>query len=811
VTRAVITCPAVFDEVEKDKLREAARQAGFVDVALLDEPVAAADAYTRNGIKVGRHVLVYDLGGGTFDLAWLAREEGEDEFRLAMEPRGKRIGGEDFDRAIYDHFEAEVCKESEQPICSDELDVDLLHRCRKLKESLSASEQSAPVAWPGHGKRLTLRLSRACFESLVENHVELTVRLTRSIQEDAEAAGYPLESVILIGGASRTPCIIRRLHETLHVQPRRWEKQDVAVALGAAYHAHRLWGEPDRRHREIDEAPRQQKLQEEARLQAEKERRQREIEEEARKQKLQQEETDREKQGKADATPKQPVPTDLVSKKYRKRAVIEVVRWGGRVGVIFIFIKLLIAIRYPYARLVPYATLICVALGTVACRILDACLRRFESVIPEKHLDARLGEVFAKIARGWRNDLTDEEARVVEEGRRRDGIETIDEAPRRTPGESGAGGPPLASRRSRLVAVVIDVLAVFLVLLPGWLLVISGNNPKDIPAGPLVMMAGELILVCVQICLLTTRGQSIGKMVVGVRIIKQDGRSPGFVGAVLFRSIVPSLIGGVSYLGIPYLGLAIAVIDILFIFGGKRRCLHDRIAGTIVVADSAREQGYPAEEGKREERDSEEAERAPASGSAPGDWLTDGPAPAANPISYNKDLERKFNTAVSKIKKGDLRGGFKIINKLIETRPGFIKPWEFCGDWYRRKEEYPDALFHYEEAIKLGTRNPHTYIRAAISASHIGDIERAYTILKQSVSELPHCDLPGLLWFNLACYATRLQNNDEAMYYLKNASLNGFIDTDKYRTDADLIPLRQREDFTSLLRVLDAPSEAPLE
>jgi hypothetical protein len=243
VTRAVITCPAAFDEVEKDQLREAARRAGVFDVALLEEPVAAADAYTRNGIEVGRHVLVYDLGGGTFDLAWLAREEGEDEFRLAMEPRGQRIGGEDFDRAIYNYFEARVREQKNQPICPDGLDLDLLHRCRKLKETLSVSEQTAQVTWRGHGIKLTLRLNRSCFEDLVENHVELTVRLTQSIQADAKAAGCSLESLILIGGASRTPCIIKRLQQTLQVEPRRWEKQDLAVALGAAYHAQRLWGE----------------------------------------------------------------------------------------------------------------------------------------------------------------------------------------------------------------------------------------------------------------------------------------------------------------------------------------------------------------------------------------------------------------------------------------------------------------------------------------------------------------------------------------------------------------------------------------
>ncbi len=148
VTRAVITCPAVFDEVEKDKLREAAVLAGFRDVELLEEPVAAALAYAENGIKVGRCVLVYDLGGGTFDLAVLIREQGEDVFRPAMAPRGELIGGEDFDRAIYDHFDALVRKKANQPICADGLDLHLLRQCRKLKESLDLDRRRrARLTW----------------------------------------------------------------------------------------------------------------------------------------------------------------------------------------------------------------------------------------------------------------------------------------------------------------------------------------------------------------------------------------------------------------------------------------------------------------------------------------------------------------------------------------------------------------------------------------------------------------------------------------------------------------------------------------
>jgi uncharacterized RDD family membrane protein YckC len=165
--------------------------------------------------------------------------------------------------------------------------------------------------------------------------------------------------------------------------------------------------------------------------------------------------------------------------------------------------------------------------------------------------------------------------------------ELFDEAPHGAPGKTSAGGLPLASRWSRLGAAVNDFFVALLVLLPGAILLTAAGA-----AGAIFMVLGGLILAGVQIYLLSTQGQSIGKKVMGVRIIKQDGGSSGFVSAVLLRSFAPGLIGG-----IPYLGLAFSLVDILFIFGDKRRCLHDRIAGTIVVDDAAWKQRFRAEEG----------------------------------------------------------------------------------------------------------------------------------------------------------------------------------------------------------------------
>ncbi len=115
-------------------------------------------------------------------------------------------------------------------------------------------------------------------------------------------------------------------------------------------------------------------------------------------------------------------------------------------------------------------------------------------------------------------------------------------------------------------------------------------------------------------------------------------------------------------------------------------------------------------------------------------------------------------------------------------------PWLFCGDWHYDNEDFGEALIHYEESIELGTINPNAYIRAASSASHTGDLERAYSILKLSTSKLSNEDLTGILWYNLGCYATRLQKNDEAMRYLTEAFNKGYVKIDKYLSDPDLIP-----------------------
>ncbi|MBK1704302.1 Hsp70 family protein [Halochromatium glycolicum] len=240
VARAVITCPAAFGPLERDEIAKAARLAGFAAVELLEEPVAAALAYSRDGRGVGKYVLVYDLGGGTFDLALLREQAGG--FELAMEPKGLlRCGGDDFDLALYEHCERLAEQQWGERLDGAGLDLGFLRDCRKRKENLSAHDKVLFSSLIAAGRVFKHTLTRAVFEDLIRERVEATVRLTAELVRGAEARGQAVETVVLIGGSSRIPLIQRQLAEALPVAPRKYGEMDVAVALGAAYFSERVW------------------------------------------------------------------------------------------------------------------------------------------------------------------------------------------------------------------------------------------------------------------------------------------------------------------------------------------------------------------------------------------------------------------------------------------------------------------------------------------------------------------------------------------------------------------------------------------
>lgn len=254
VKHAVITCPASFDIAEQDKIKDAARLAGFSEVELLPEPVAAALAYTRmrqqTGFEVGNHVLIYDLGGGTFDLAVLVREN-NGPFRLGLDPQGiKQCGGDDFDDALYHYWDLFAQKQLDRPISlTGERDLHFLYMCRKRKENLTNmrrctfSSLLAPDSKP-----FKFDMDQVTFENLIRDKVGQTVQETRAILARAKEAGCEVDTFVLVGGSSQVPMVKRLLEENLRLKVAEWRYREVAVALGAAYHAYNIWGPEKEEH-----------------------------------------------------------------------------------------------------------------------------------------------------------------------------------------------------------------------------------------------------------------------------------------------------------------------------------------------------------------------------------------------------------------------------------------------------------------------------------------------------------------------------------------------------------------------------------
>ncbi|SNT09228.1 MULTISPECIES: right-handed parallel beta-helix repeat-containing protein [unclassified Azospirillum] len=236
----VLTCPASFGPTARDGLREAAALAGLGDVRLLEEPVAAGLAGLRDqGGRLGETILVYDLGGGTFDVAVLRRDGSG--YRLGGEPRGmERCGGEDFDQAIYDWFDGLAQAERGQSFDGEDgLNPTMLKACRRAKEMLS-TKTDVPLRGFLDGKRFEKPLSRCQLEELIGEQIAATVRLSQDVAEAAERRGHAVDSVLLIGGSSRIPLVQQQLRDALTqpkglAEPVRLGATDFAVVMGAVY------------------------------------------------------------------------------------------------------------------------------------------------------------------------------------------------------------------------------------------------------------------------------------------------------------------------------------------------------------------------------------------------------------------------------------------------------------------------------------------------------------------------------------------------------------------------------------------------
>lgn len=242
INRAVITYPARFDATERKKIAEAATLAGL-SVQLLREPEAAALAYMQTGQQVGKSILVYDLGGGTFDLVVVVREP-DNTFRVAVEPGGDpRCGGDDFDQILYDYWNTQARQELGKSVNLNEAFINrqFLRECRLRKENLSRKEECAFSSRLPSGEFFKPKITRTVFEQLIGERIESTIRKASQMAQEAAAKGHAVDTVVLIGGSSYIPLVQSRLQAALGITARKWQHRDVAVALGAAYYAHQLW------------------------------------------------------------------------------------------------------------------------------------------------------------------------------------------------------------------------------------------------------------------------------------------------------------------------------------------------------------------------------------------------------------------------------------------------------------------------------------------------------------------------------------------------------------------------------------------
>lgn len=238
VEGVVITHPVAFANWQKDMLKNAATLAGFKSINLMPEPIAAAMGYAGSGAKVGKGILIYDFGGGTFDVAFVQKDG--DEYRIPVPPEGEQVcGGEDLDLALYQHFEKQIEQQHNRKVSDHPGRVDLCFKaqCRKHKESLSLVETHdfSDFLPPPNAIRFYEKTTRENFEKIISPIVDRTITKTESILKKVKEAGLIVDTVVLIGGSTRIPSVEKKLLKILPVAPLKTMYIDVAVALGALY------------------------------------------------------------------------------------------------------------------------------------------------------------------------------------------------------------------------------------------------------------------------------------------------------------------------------------------------------------------------------------------------------------------------------------------------------------------------------------------------------------------------------------------------------------------------------------------------
>ena len=247
VTKAVITVPAYFNDAERQATKNAGKIAGLEVERIINEPTAAALAYGLDKQDDMQTVLVYDLGGGTFDVSIL--ELGDGVFEVKATAGNNKLGGDDFDDRIVEYLKNEFKKENGIDLSKDKMAMqrlkDAAEKAKKDLSGVTTTQISLPFISQGEDGPLHLEISltRAKFEDLIRDLVESTLEPVRKSLKDAKLSAKDLDKVILVGGSTRIPYVQELIKKELGKEPHKGVNPDEVVAMGAAIQGGVLTGE----------------------------------------------------------------------------------------------------------------------------------------------------------------------------------------------------------------------------------------------------------------------------------------------------------------------------------------------------------------------------------------------------------------------------------------------------------------------------------------------------------------------------------------------------------------------------------------
>ena len=247
VTDAVITCPAYFTDAQRHATKDAGKIAGLNVLRIINEPTAAALAYGLDKEKESSKVMIYDLGGGTFDVSILEISDGV--FEVLATNGNNMLGGDDFDKRLMDYMVGEFKKSHGVDLSKDKMAMQRLKEAaEKAKIELSGMNQtsvslpfiSMTDAGPAH---LELEITRQKFEALIADLIEKTAEPMRLAMKDAGLSYNDIDKVILVGGSTRVPAVVQKVKEITGKEPFKGINPDECVAVGAAIQGGVLTGE----------------------------------------------------------------------------------------------------------------------------------------------------------------------------------------------------------------------------------------------------------------------------------------------------------------------------------------------------------------------------------------------------------------------------------------------------------------------------------------------------------------------------------------------------------------------------------------